>query len=201
MPDVVEPRCFRDVAEVSVPVVLEEHVAAAHRRDVQIRMAVVVDVGKRRGYGDLARDPDAGGLRDVLEPAAAEIPPQLIAADLTREIHVEEAVAVDVRDRDAVPVIVVDGLVRLARVGDDVVLERDAALGEAIGELEIVENRGGARGFGLLVREPLEPYGSVVQIGGDEAFRHRARSLRVEHQRRRRGKGSKEDRRGNSCER
>ena len=42
----------------------------------------------------------------------------------------EQAVAVDVRHRDAVAVIVVRRLVGLARVVDDVVLEGDAALGE-----------------------------------------------------------------------
>ena len=62
--------------------------------------------------------------------AAAEVPPQLIAADLADEVDVEQAVAVDVRDRDAVAVVVVRRLVGLAGVVHDAVPEGDAALGE-----------------------------------------------------------------------
>ena len=43
MPDFV-----RDVAEVPVAVVLEEQIAAAHRGDEQIGVAVVVDVAQRQ---------------------------------------------------------------------------------------------------------------------------------------------------------
>ena len=113
-----------------VAVVLEQHVAAADGRDVQIRIAIVVDVGERGRHADLARHADAGRCRDVLEPAAAEIPPELVAADLVDEVDVESAVAVDVGDRDAVAVIVVRGLVGLPGVVDDAMPEGDAALGE-----------------------------------------------------------------------
>ena len=113
-------------------VVLEQHVAAADRRDVQVGVAVVVDVGKRGGDADLARHRDAGRRRDVLKLAAAGVLPQLVAADLVDEVDVGQAVAVDVRDRDAVAVVVVRRLVGLAGVVDDAVLEGDAALGQPI---------------------------------------------------------------------
>ena len=80
---------------------------------------------------DLVRHRHAGRRRDVLEPAAAGVPPELVAADLVDEIDVGEAVAVDVGDGQAVAVIVVRRLVGLAGVGHDAVLERDAALGDA----------------------------------------------------------------------
>ena len=59
------------------------------------------------------------------------IPPELVAADLVDEIDVVEAVAVHVGNRQAVAVIVVGRLVGLAGVGDDAVLEGDAALAAA----------------------------------------------------------------------
>ena len=78
---------------------------------------------------DPAGHRDAGLRGDVLELAAAEVLPELVAADLVDEVDVGQAVAVDVRHRDAVAVIVVDRLVVLPGVVDDVVHEGDAALG------------------------------------------------------------------------
>jgi hypothetical protein len=43
----------------------------------------------------------------------------LIAPDLADEVDVQEPVTVDVRDRQAGTVVVVGGLVRLSRIGDD----------------------------------------------------------------------------------
>ena len=83
---------------------------------------------------------DARFLRDVPELAAAEVLPELVAAELVHEVDVVEAVAVDVRDGDAVSVVVVHRLVDSARIVDDVVHERDAALLHAVGELEMVED-------------------------------------------------------------
>ena len=141
MPDVVQSRRRGDVAEAALAVVLEQHVAAANRRDVQIGIAVVVDVGKRGRDADLARDRHAGGRRDVLKLAAAEIFPEFVAADLVDEIDVGQAVTVDVGDRETVAVVVVHGLVCLAGVVDEPMFERDAAVGEPIRELKVVERR------------------------------------------------------------
>ena len=141
VPGVAEARRRGDVTEAALAVVLEEHVAGPDRRDVQIRIAVVVDVGKRGRHADLARHRDTGRGGDVLEPAAADILPELVAAHLVDEVDVGEAVAIDVRNRQAVAMIVVRRLVRLAGVVDDPVLERDAALGQPVGELKIVERR------------------------------------------------------------
>ena len=112
--------------------------------------------------------PADGG--DVLESAAPGIPPELVAADLVDEVDVEQAVAIDVRNRHAVSMIVVRRLVRLSRVVDDPVLERDAALGQPVRELEIVERRDAVNGFDLCVPKPLEPR-RVLQISRDEADR------------------------------
>ena len=83
--------------------------------------------------------------------------PELVAADLVDEIDVEQAVAVDVGDRQAVAVVVVRRLVGLAGVVDDAVLERDAALGDAIGELEIVERRNAGHRLDLCVAKRRQP--------------------------------------------
>ena len=69
-----------------------------------------------------------------------EVLPELVAAELVDEVDVGQAVAVHVRDRDAVAVVVVDRLVVLAGVVDDPVDERDAALRDAVGEVEVVDD-------------------------------------------------------------
>jgi hypothetical protein len=70
---------------------------------------------ERRRHADLAGDGHAGHRRDVLEAAAAEIPPELIAAHLADEVDVGTAVTVDIRDGDPGAVIVMGRLVGLAR--------------------------------------------------------------------------------------
>ena len=139
--DVVEARRRGDVLEAAAAVVFEETVAASYGGDVKIRIAVIVDVGKRRRDAYLVRHRHTGGCRDVLEPAAAEVSPELVAAHLVDEVDVQPAVRVDVGHRQTVAVIVVNRFVGLAGVGDDAVLERDAAFDEAVGEPEIVERR------------------------------------------------------------
>ena len=58
MPDVVEARRPRRCrVNLPVAVVLEQHVAAAHGRHVEVGVAVVVDVGERGRDADLARRP------------------------------------------------------------------------------------------------------------------------------------------------
>ena len=123
----------------------------------------------------LSGDRHAGRGRDVLELAAAGILPELVAADLVDEVDVGEAVAIDVRDREAVAVIVVRRLVRLAGVVDDAVLERDAALGQPVRELEVVERRE-RRPTALTCASPqlLEPR-RVLQVVRDEADRRLTR--------------------------
>ena len=121
-------------------VVLEQAVAPAHGGHEEVGVAVVVDVAERRGHARCVRQPDARRRGDVLELAAAEVLPELVAADLVHEVDVEAAVAIDVGDREPVAVVVVHRLVGLARVVDDAVHERDAALEQAILEPEIVED-------------------------------------------------------------
>ena len=67
--------------------------------------------------------------------------------------------------------IVVDRLIRLSGVVDDAVLECDAALGQAIGELKIVERGQPRRRLDLRRGEPLEPR-CVLEIGRDVADRN-----------------------------
>src|SRR2546430_13024569 len=80
------------------------------------------------------------------EPAAAHILPKLARAELSDEIQVRQAVAVHVGGAETGAVVVVDFLVGLAGVVDDAVLERDAARGEPVRELEVVKC-GGALGL------------------------------------------------------
>ena len=86
------------------------------------------------------------------------------------EVDVEQAVAVDVGDRQAVAVVVVRRLVGPPRVVDDVVLEGDAAVVHAIGELEVVKGGDGGDGLELGILHLREPAG-VVEIGRHVADR------------------------------
>ena len=182
MTDVAEPGRRGDVAEAAVAVVLEEHVAAADRRDIQVRVPVVVDVGKRSGHADLARNRHAGGSRDVLELSATDVLPELVAADLVDEVDVSQAVPIDIGDGEAVAVIVVSRLVGLAGVVDNAVPERDAALRQAVGELEIVEGGDALSGLDLCVLKRDQPR-RVLQVWRDQAYR--LGSLALAGQRRR----------------
>ena len=121
-------------------VVLEEHVTAAHGRHVEIRVAVVVDVGKRRGHADAALDGHARRLGDVAKFPVAEILPELVAAELADEVDVGEAVSVDVGDDDSVAMVVVIGLVELPRIVGRLVRERDPALRLLVGELKLIKD-------------------------------------------------------------
>ena len=162
--DEIEAGLLRDVPEASVPVVLEQHVAAAHRRDEEILIAVVVHVGERRRHADSAGERDARLFRDRREPAAAGVLPELVAADLVDEVDVGQAVAVDVGDREARAVVVVHGLVVFAGVLDDAVDEGDAALGQLVGELKVVERADAARALDLLRAPRRERLGAHVRV-------------------------------------
>ncbi len=146
----------RDVAEMSSPIVLEEHVAAADGRHVEVWVTVVIDVGKRRGRADAALDRHACRRRDVFKAPAPEVSPQLIAARLTEEIDVQQTVAVYVGDGDAIPMVVVRRLVGTPRVVHDAVLERDAAGAQSIGELKIMEGRHGLERLDLVGAQLLQ---------------------------------------------
>ena len=99
---------------------------------------------------------------------AAGVSPELVAADLIDEVDVRQPVSVDVRDRQAVAVIVVRRLVRDGGVVDDPVPERDTALGPPVLEPEVVE-RGEARGgLDLLLAALLEPRRVLQPVGHDK---------------------------------
>ena len=200
VPDVAEARGRGDVAETPLSVVLKEHVAAANGRDVEVRVPVVVDVGKRSGHADLARHRHSGRGRDVLELAAAGILPEAVGSDLVDEVDVLSAVAVDIGNRQAVAVVVVRRLVRLAGVVDDAVPECDTAFGDAVGELEIVEGRDGSRRLDLLVAKLQEPR-RILQVRRHEADRLRSLGLPGERRRARPGSHEKHRRCGGAEER
>ena len=59
MADIFEAGLFRDVGEVTASIVDEQVVATANRRDEQIGVAIVIDVGEGGGHADQTREPDA----------------------------------------------------------------------------------------------------------------------------------------------
>ena len=157
MAHVVEPGRRGDVAEPAAASVLEQEVSATNGGDVEIGIAIVVDVGKGRRDADSIGGPDAGPLRPVLEPSAAQVPPEPVGAHLGGEVQVGQAVTVDVGDRQSVAMVVVHGLVRPAGVADDSMLERDAAVGDPIDESKIVVHVEAADGLQLRCSQIVEP--------------------------------------------
>jgi hypothetical protein len=145
----IDAGLLRDVGEAAVTVVLEQHVAATNGGDHQILIAVVVEIAKGRRHADAIGERDAGLFRDVGEPSAAEILPELVAADLVDEVDVVEAVAVHVGNGEAGAVVVVRHPIVRDLVVDRAMDERDAALGDTVRELEVVEHVKLLRGFEL----------------------------------------------------
>ena len=108
--------CLGDVPEGPAADVLEQAVSRANGGDVEVRIAVVVDVRERGRHGDAVGEGDTRLVGDVFELAAAGIPPQRVSAGLGDEQDVHPAVVVDVGRSDAVAVIVVHRLVAPRRV-------------------------------------------------------------------------------------
>ena len=129
-----------DVPKLPAAQVLEQPVAVSHRRDEQVGVAVVVDVGERARDRDGVFHAQPRLVSDVLEPAATQVPPQLVAAELRDEVQVGQPVAVHVGGAESRPVIVMVVLVGLARVVDDSVCERDAARLPPVREPEVVQH-------------------------------------------------------------
>jgi len=146
---VVHARLCRDVGELPVAVVLEQDVSHLDRGDIEVRVAVVVDVGEGTCDAHAIRQCDSSRLGDVLEPPIAQVSPQLVPAELGREVDVEPAVAIHVRDGDPVSMVVVNGLVVVAPVVHDLVPEPDPALGETVLETKGMEDSGAGESLSL----------------------------------------------------
>jgi hypothetical protein len=98
------PRRVGDVAESPAPHVFEEAVLRTPHHDVQIGVAVVVDVSEHGGHRGALRvaDADAGALGDVFEGAVAPVSEEAVrvVAPARGHVEVDEPVAVHVRRRD-----------------------------------------------------------------------------------------------------
>ena len=128
-----------DLLELPSPVIEEQPIARAHLGDVQVGIAIIVDVRERDAGANTARRRDSGGPSDVLEPAASQVAVERVVTGLVDEVDVEPAVAVNVGDRHAAAMVVVCGLVILSAVVDDLVPEPDAALLDAVGEFKLMK--------------------------------------------------------------
>src|SRR5262245_32419382 len=145
-----QARFRRDVLEFSLAEILEQDIAHPHRRDKQVRPAVVVDVSKGSADADLVGQSDSGAGGDILKPAAAQIPPKLVAPDLIDEIDIEPPISVHVRYGHPGAVIIMNGLVILGRIVHRVLFKADAAFLATIRELEVMKRFPSRRGLNLL---------------------------------------------------
>ena len=156
MSPVAETRLVGDIGESSLAVVLEQHVARLHPGHEEIRVPVVVVVGEGGRDAQPVVESDTGCLGDVLEGAVTPVAPELVAAELGDQIEVAATVTIDIGNRDAVAVIVVSGLEGLGVVLGHQVAKRDATLGSAIAETEIVEDPEAGPGGELGGSPPFE---------------------------------------------
>ena len=140
MSDVVKSRGLGDVLEAAVAKVFEQQVAAADRGDKKVRITVIVDIRERGSHADTVFDSHTSLLGDIFEGPIPQVLPEFASTQLRGKVNVVMPVAVDIRDCQAIAVIVMDGFVQLARVVHDLVFEANAASQVTIDELEIVEN-------------------------------------------------------------
>src|SRR5437763_564721 len=158
-----------DVAKRPMPEVLKQPIPMAHGRDEQVWITVVVDVGERAPHADRVGHAQPGSGGDVHEPAAADVFPELVGAELRHEIEIGETIAIDVRGAHAAPVVVVRELVGPAGVVDDPVLERDAAGPPVVREPEVVRHMRARSQLDFLARplgQPRRGWGRAAR--GDE---------------------------------
>jgi hypothetical protein len=128
---------------------MEEVITVSDRRNEQVRPAIIVDVGKTGRHANLVRETHSRGGRNVLEPPATQVSPQFAFAELVYEIEVYASIAVDVRRRQAVSMIIVDGLVVARSVIDRMVLKPQSTGVVPVGKREIMKSLPGLRGLSL----------------------------------------------------
>ena len=121
-------------------VVLEKQIAAAHCRDEQIGVSVVIDVRKSSRDADAARHAYACFRRNVPELAATQVLPKLVPAGLAYEIDVVQSIAVHIRDGDSVSVVIMSFLIVACRIVDDVIHEGDSALRKPVLKLKLIKH-------------------------------------------------------------
>ena len=110
--DVIEPVFLRAIGECAVTIVGVQHVPSVHREvidggDVDVDVAVAIDVGHGDAGFPSDRVGDTGALGDVLEMVVPLVQIESIRADVRREIEVGQPIVVDVTDGDSAPVVVV----------------------------------------------------------------------------------------------
>src|SRR5882762_8380559 len=177
------PRFLGDVLEMTVAVIFEQHISAAHRSDEQILAAVVVNVGECRAHADTFGQPDSRYRCDVLELAATKVLPQFVAPDLIYKVDVIKSIPIDVRDRNRAAMVVVTHPHVLGHVVDGMVHEPDAALLAFVGELELVKDLKLIHRLQLRLLAGWETIGSNVLIGIARTWGGGVRSFRPEDER------------------
>jgi len=123
MADVAEARFKRRILKRSVSLIAEKSIPMPHPRHEQVWVPIVVDVAERRRHRNRVRHPDRSSFRDVLEPSAPQVSPELVRTQLGAEIQIRPPIAIDVRHGDTVPVVVMRGLVVASCVIHSPVLE------------------------------------------------------------------------------
>ena len=139
MANVIQARLLGDIAEFPATQVFKEHVTHLHGRHEQVGIAIVIQIGKRRGDTNFVVQSHSCGRRDVLKLSVAEISPKLAAANLVDEVKIDLAVAIDICRGQTRAVIVNDRLQVPPAIIHDMMLEGDSTTLNFIGELETVK--------------------------------------------------------------
>ena len=163
-----DSRFRSDVLELSAAKILEQDIAHPHRRDEEVRQTVIVDVRKRGGDADLVRQRNARCRSNVFKLPTPQIPPELARSELIDEVKVQPAIAIHVRRRQTVAVVVMNRLVVLGPVIHRAMFKANTALLPAIGEGEIVKGLPRLRRLNLLLlvllQRPQRALGLPVRI-------------------------------------
>ena len=128
-----------DLPEPAAAKVLIAVVPVTDGRDDEVRIAIVIEIGEGGCDGNLILQANACERGDLLEPAVAEVAPELVGAELGEEEQVGTPISIDVGHRHRVPMVVVGGGPVASGVVDDLVSEGDAAFPAAVREPKSVE--------------------------------------------------------------
>src|SRR5262245_34091848 len=140
MTDVVEPGLLGDVREMPLTVITEENIPHPDGCHEEVLIAVVVDIRERTRDADPVLERDTRRRRDLLEAAATNVAPELVATDLIGEKDIVSTITIHISNGDAVAVVVVVRLVLDACVLDDMMDEGYAALLDLVLKAKVDED-------------------------------------------------------------
>src|SRR5436305_481082 len=110
MAHIIQARFVGDILEPAPAQIFKQMIAVPDSGDKEVRVAVVINVSERGGDTDLIGESDSGFGGNVLELTMPEVSPELAGTQLGDEVDIIKPITIDVRDRDAIAMIVMGWL-------------------------------------------------------------------------------------------